>query len=195
MIKNKWKAAFFLLLAVMIAVIIFVVFLLFSPANQEPLPTAEHDLKEHVAFQVSSNKADLNKIINYYLEKEGLNGPIEYNVYLNDESVVLQGKMKVFTQMIDMEMTFEPEALENGDLVLHQKSISVGKLKLPVSYILKFIRDSYQLPSWVNIQPDEQLVYVSLQDMELKGDMKVRADEFNLKEDDIQFTLMVLTES
>ena len=88
-------------------------------------------------------------------------------------------------------MTFEPKALENGDLILYQKSASVGKMNLPVSYILKFIRNSYNLPSWVIIQPKDELIYVSLEKMELKGDMKVKADKFNLKEDDITLTFMV----
>jgi uncharacterized protein YpmS len=105
--------------------------------------------------------------------------------------VELMGSVPVFTSNLDFKLDFEPKALENGDILLKQKSISVGQLNLPVSYVLKVIRDSYNFPEWVKIQPTDELIYVSLQDMKLKSDIKVRANEFNLKEDNISFRLLV----
>ena len=109
---------------------------------------------------------------------------------LNDE-VELSGELPVFSETIDMKLTFEPKALENGDLILEQKNIFIGKLKLPVPLVMKFVRDSYQLPDWVTIQPNEERMYVSLQNMKMKSDLKVRVAEFDLKNDDIEFSLKV----
>lgn len=163
------------------------------PIKDSDEPKQELLQEEDVKFQIQTNKADLNRIINHYIEQEGLQSPIEYEVVLNDE-VELYGTMKVFTQDIEMKLTFEPEALENGDVILKQKSISIGKIQLPVPYVLKFVRDQYDFPSWVNIQPNDEQVYVELQKMKLKSDIKVKVNKFDLKNNDIRFTLLVPTD-
>ncbi|MBM4762032.1 YpmS family protein [Bacillus sp. B15-48] len=192
--KNKWRLAFFILLGVVMLLFISVMIMVSSSVHNEELNSLNNNqLNEgngEVTFEVAANKADLNKIINHYLQEEGFTGPINYQVFL-DEEVELYGSFPVFGQNVQMLLTFEPRALESGDLILIQKTISIGTLKLPVSYVLKFIHDNYKLPEWVHIQPSEEMVYVSLQELELKSDIKVRANSFDLKRDDISFTLLV----
>ncbi|MBY0096644.1 YpmS family protein [Mesobacillus maritimus] len=190
--KNKWKVAFFILLGV-VGILIVTLFIMASTPFNRP----ETDYKdvgitedEHVSFLVRTNKADLNKVINHYLVEEGFTGPIEYQVFVKDH-VELYGTVPVFGQNLEMLLTFEPQALENGDLLLKQKSISIGALNLPVTYVMKIIQQNYKLPNWVVIEPNNESIYVSLQEMELKSDIKVRANSFNLKRDDISFTLWV----
>ncbi|WP_175991291.1 YpmS family protein [Bacillus sp. Marseille-Q1617] len=188
--KNKWKVAFFALLGALLAGFIIILLMVFAPAKDDELPENKANNNKEVGFDVRSNKDDLNLIIEHYIEEEGLKGPVEYDVKLRDD-VELHGSVPVFTSDIDFELKFEPKALENGDILLKQKSISVGTLNLPVSYVLKVIRDSYNFPEWVKIQPNDELIYVSLQDMKLKSDIKVRAKEFDLEEDNIMFRLLV----
>jgi uncharacterized protein YpmS len=188
--KNKWKVAFFALLGALIAGFVIILLMVFAPAKDDELPENKANNNREVGFDVRSNKHDLNLIIKHYIEEEGLKGPVEYDVQLKDD-VELLGSVPVFTSDIDFKLQFEPKALKNGDILLKQKSISVGALNLPVSYVLKVIRDSYNFPEWVKIQPNEELIYVSLQDMKLKSDIKVRAKEFDLKEDNIMFRLLV----
>lgn len=190
--KNKWKKIFLLLLGINVFAVLFVLILLLVPVENGVEPIRDDLQNDGVQFRINANKADLNRIINHYIEEEGLKSPIDYKIVLEDE-VELYGTMKVFTQDIQMKLTFEPEALQNGDLILKQKSISVGQIQLPVPYVLKFVRDQYDFPDWVNIQPNDELVYVSLQKMELKSDIKVKVNKFDLKNDDIHFTLLVPT--
>ncbi|WP_213087605.1 YpmS family protein, partial [Heyndrickxia sporothermodurans] len=135
----------------------------------------------------------LTNLINHYIQKEGLNGPIDYSVKLSDE-VELYGIIKVFSQDVQLKMTFEPEAQKNGDLLLRQKSILIGNLNLPVEFVLKFIQKSYKFPDWVTIQPNKKTIYVALQSMKVNNEMIVHADRFDLKNDDISFTLQIPTE-
>ena len=189
--KNKWKIGFFILLGVMIAAILSIWVLISSPveeAKTEPGSNASDN--DDVAFNVSTNKRDLNRVINHYLEEEAKNSNINYQVLLTDE-VELYGTLPLFSQELELKLTFEPQALKNGDLILNQRSISVGRLNLPVSTVLKFVRDSYDLPDAVAIQPKEERVYVSMQNLKLKSDIKVRVNEFDLKKDNIKFTLLV----
>ncbi|RBP02147.1 YpmS family protein [Rossellomorea aquimaris] len=188
--KNKWKVGFFVLLGVVFIGLAIIVSMIFMPIKDDALPENSKNTNQEVGFNVETNKKDLNLIIEHYIEEEGMKGPVDYEVQLKDD-VELMGSVPVFTSNLDFKLDFEPKALENGDILLKQKSISVGQLNLPVSYVLKVMRDSYNFPEWVKIQPTDELIYVSLQDMKLKSDIKVRAKEFDLKEDNISFRLLV----
>lgn len=189
--KNKWKIGFFILLGLITAVILYLYILIASPAEDSKIePVKNIQDSEDVAFKVATNKRDLNRVINHYIEEEGKNSNIDYQVLLTDE-VELYGTLPLFNEELELRLTFEPKALDNGDLVLNQKSISVGRLRLPVSTVLKFVRDSYDIPEAVSIQPEEERVYVSMQRLKLKSDIKVRINEFDLKKDNIKFTLFV----
>ncbi|MBN8200148.1 YpmS family protein [Bacillus sp. NTK034] len=187
---SKWKKLFFALLVINAFILIVLFIFISMPADDEDYTVITENSDKYVPFNIKANKEDLNRVINHYLEKEGLTGAIDYKVLLNDE-VDLYGTIPFFSQDLQMKLSFEPEALENGDVVLQQKSISVGQLNLPVSHVLKLVKDRYKLPEGVTIQPQQERIYVSLQEMKLKSDVKVKVDEFNLKQDDIRFTLLV----
>ncbi len=191
--KNKWKRGFFLLLGLNGLIVIILLTLIMIPAGENGKVQQNIPDNESVSFEVKSNKADLNRLINQYIKKEAADSPIEYSVRLEDE-VELYGTLPFFSQEVDLKLTFEPEALDNGDLVLKQKSISVGSLPLPVSYVLKFIKENYKLPKGVDIQPNEKLIYVEMKQLKLKSDVKIKANRFDLLKDDIAFTILVPVE-
>jgi uncharacterized protein YpmS len=190
--KNKWKTGFFLILGLNLIIVIILLSLILIPADEKVKIQSVPDDKS-VSFQVQSNKTDLNVLINQYIKKEAADSPIDYSVQLQDE-VELYGTLKFFSQEVDLKLTFVPEALENGDLVLKQKSISVGSLPLPVSYVLNFIKDNYKLPKGVEIQPNNKMIHVHMQQLKLKSDVKIKANKFDLVKDDIAFTIVVPVE-
>ncbi|MFJ7745876.1 YpmS family protein [Peribacillus sp. NPDC097295] len=189
MTNVKWKTLFITLLALNILVIFTILILINLPAKDKEMKPAVSQ-EEDIQFQIHTNREDLTRLINQYLDKEGLTGLMHYEVYLKDE-VELYGKMPFFNREVEMKLTFEPIAQKNGDLVLKQKSISIGQMNLPVSYVMNLINERYKMPEWVTINPNEENIYVSLQDMELKSDVRVKANEFDLKNDDISFLLTV----
>ncbi|KAB7708995.1 DUF2140 family protein [Bacillus aerolatus] len=191
--KKGWKFAFLGLLALNVLLVLALVIGLLLPIEEEPLPEASPQ-EEAVKFHVQSNKEDLNKVIKMFVEEQKANSLVDYNVYLRDQ-VELYGDVAVFSERIDYKLTFEPEALENGNVVLRQKGIKVGKINLPVSYVLKAARDAYQFPDWVKIMPNDKIIYISLDKMELKSNLKVRAERIDLKKDDISFTLLLPVEN
>lgn len=191
--KNIWKRGFLLLLGLDLFIVIILLFLILNPATEKEKMEWKDSNNNNVSFQVKSNKSDLNLLINQYLKKEAADSPIGYQVHLRDE-VELYGTLPFFSQEIDMKLTFEPEALSNGDLVLKQKSISIGSLSLPVSYVLKFISENYKLPQGVEIQPNDKQIYIHMEQLKLKSDIKIKANKFNLKYDDISFTILVPVE-
>ncbi|WP_409270377.1 YpmS family protein [Neobacillus sp. SCS-31] len=188
--RNKWKIAFFILLGVVLAAVVTLLILAMIPPDgkkQEQTKVKDGDM---VSFLIRTNREDVNKLINHYLEKEVADSPVNYQVRVGDE-VELYGTVPFFSQELNMKLTFVPEALDNGDLLLKQKSISVGQLRLPVPYVLDFIRKSYKLPKGVEIWPNERQVVVHMQQLKLKSDVKLKANSFDLEKDDISFTLLV----
>lgn len=190
--KNKWKTGFFLIFGLNLFIVIILISLIMVPADKKGKIQSVPDDKS-VSFQVKSNKADLNVLVNQYIKKEAADSPIDYSIQLQDE-VELYGTLKFFSQEVDLKLTFVPEALDNGDLVLKQKSISVGSLPLPVSYVLKFIKDNYKLPKGVEIQPNDKMIHVHMEQLKLKSDVKIKANKFDLVKDDIAFTIVVPVE-
>ncbi|KMY52357.1 YpmS family protein [Peribacillus loiseleuriae] len=189
MSKASWKYLFLGLVTINVIALVTVIILINLPANDEEI--SKIDRKDQgVSFVINTNRDDLNTLISQYIEKEGLAGSVHYDVYLSDV-VELYGTMPFFGRDIELKLTFVPEAQSNGDVVLKQESVSVGQLNLPVSYVLNFINRQYKTPDWVTIQPDKEQIYVSLQNMELKSDVKVKAKEFDLKNDKISFVLTV----
>ena len=191
--KNKWKTGFFLLLGFIVIIVIILLSLIMIPADEKGKIQQTLPDNKNVSFEVKSNKADLNVLINQYIKKEAADSPIKYNVQLQDE-VELYGTLQFFSQEVDLKLTFEPEALDNGDLVLKQKSISVGSLHLPVAYVLRFIKENYKMPKGVEIHPNQKIVHVNMQQLELKSDVRIKVKTFDLIKDDIAFTILVPVE-
>lgn len=188
----NWKRLFILLLGLNVALVLllFTFFLIIfnDTGNETKIPTIESTQKE-VVLQINTNKQDLNRVINHYLENE-LASPYDYRVLLTDE-VELYAAIPIFNEALNVKLTFEPKSLDNGDLELKQKNMSIGKFKIPSSLVLTYIQNSFSLPEWIVIQPSEEKIYVSLNNFKLKSNFTVLADEFNLKDDDIRFSLQI----
>ncbi len=188
-VKNKWKFLFLTLLALNLVCVLIFLGLLFSP-NKEVSPKEKVISTNHVNLSVETNKEDLTRVINNFLKKEAKDNPLNYKVLLT-ERVMLLGTITVFGKEIDMVMTFKPEVIENGDLLLQQEAFTVGQVSLPVSFVLRYINDYYNLPEWVQIDSKKQDIYVYLSEMKMKSDMKVSVETFNLSKDELRFKLQV----
>ncbi len=195
MMKNVWKIAFFTVVILLIMLFAGIATLLFRPIEETSYEKNENvSTPDAIPLEVKAEKKDLNNLIEKYIEQNQLNGPIDYSVFLTDE-IELYGTMAVFAASIDLKMTFDPKVLENGDLLLKQKSISLGSVNLPVPYVLKFIRDGYKMPEWVKIQPNDEAIYVALTEMNLKSGLQVKGKKFDLVNDEISFMLYVPDET
>ncbi|MDP4171686.1 MAG: YpmS family protein [Bacillota bacterium] len=188
--KNKWRASFILLAGFNLAILLLLAVYLFYPSKSSEEEQKSLPKNEYVTFDVKSNKEDINQLINQYLKKEASKSPIKYEIKLADE-VELYGILPFFNRHLNLKLTFEPKALANGDLLLTQKTISLGQLYLPVPYVLKFIADNYTLPRGVEIRPIDRQIYISMQQLKLKSDTKVKISTFNLKSNNVSFKLLV----
>lgn len=189
---NKWKVSFFVLAIINLLFIIFVATFLLLPSKR---PTLEVKTKENgeevtIPFLISTEKNSLTELINHYLEEETDQENLQYRVELK-ENVNVYGVIKAFNKDIDMTLVLEPKVKSDGNMQLLVKVLSIGQLKLPVSYVLKYMNTYYDLPSYVIIDSGKKEIDIQLNKLTLENGLSARAESFNLKNDDITFTLYV----
>jgi uncharacterized protein YpmS len=186
---KKWKWLFFSLLGVNIIVLLYFAINIFQPMK-DSFMTNNFKEQEYVELSIHTNKEHLNKLVNHYIKKELGRKKLDYEIIF-DEDVRLVGNIPVFDTEVGVNMSFTPKVQPNGDLLLKQKSISLGNVQLPVSFVLNLINEHYSIPRWVTIQPKEETIYVNLQQMRLKNGWKLKVKTFNLEKDQIIFKLFV----
>ncbi|MCD7033469.1 YpmS family protein [Metabacillus sp. GX 13764] len=187
---KKWKTAFFVLLVLNILAAVVIMALLFLPASNQSNQGQIKEGESTAELTVSSNKENLNKLINHYLQQEANADQLNYRVQIDDK-VNLIGKIKVFNKEIDAKISFEPIVKKDGNMRLKVEDLSLGQLDIPIYIVLSYINSSYSLPDFVYIDEKNKTIDVALTEIKLKSDLKAKAEAFNLKKDDIRFKLFV----
>lgn len=77
---------------------------------------------------------------------------------------------------------------KNGDVELNVTKFSLGKLSIPISFVLNYMDSFYELPSFVHVHPGDKSIEVRLSEMPLTNGMYVKADKINLEKDEIEFS-------
>lgn len=186
-IKNLWRIAFFILLGLLTAALIFVFIKITRvPGTEEYIAaaTVEED-KEEPSFLVQLTKKQLNQLIQSYLKEYQNNSEMKYEFLLEDEAV-LKGTFNILGFEVGYYLYFEPSVLENGKVLLKAKSISLGTLSLPVSKVMELVADNIETPSWIGIDSGEEAIILHLDQFVLKNGMHFKARKIDLPGDSIQ---------
>lgn len=188
--KNNWKQNFFIL-AVVNGVILFgLLLLIFLPVSDSVVPEGTQTEEEGAEFTIKSTKQNLNELINGYIDQALANGSMNYAVSLEDD-VELTGSISLFDSEIPLKINLEPVVQENGDLVLEQKNISLGRLNLPNKQVLEYLKKFYPMPEWITVNPEEESVYVAVTQMEMKSNFEVKIEQFDLENNQLAFAIKV----
>lgn len=173
---------FFLLVAVFLYLPI--------PKTEIEINTEEFSRADSSEFVVRTTKQNVNDLANAYLDKLLINSSQKYAINL-DEDVQLIGELPLFSTTVPLNIHFEPFVQSNGDLILKQKSIAVGQLKLPNKQIMKYVEQYLPMPEWVIVNPNEEEIYVSITNMDIKSNFKVHAEQFDLDANVIAFKINI----
>ncbi len=189
--KYKWKRPFFILLGFNILLLLIVAGLIFWPVSESDYSAIQSDIPHGSSeFIVRTTKENLNELVNAYIEQLVSGTQHNYRVEL-DEDVHLIGELPVFSSTVPLSVHFEPIVQENGDLILQQRSISVGLLELPNQRIMEYMKRYLPMPEWVSINPAEEEIYVAVTDMEIRSNFVVGVENIDLEGNNLAFKINV----
>ncbi|MEY8537423.1 YpmS family protein [Lactococcus muris] len=190
--KNKktiWKWLFLALLAINLGSVAFVASRIFNVRDQASLTNVPTVSDATEVGKVSTNRDQLNQLINTYLQ-DFQTPEMSYKFYLSNQAV-LEASYQLFGQKIPLYIYFEPLALNDGSIALQVTSVSAGTLDLPTSAILSYVKSSIKLPNFVEVLPAKDQVVVHLPRLALADNLYLKADQLDLVSGNFVFNLMI----
>ncbi|MHC5268029.1 YpmS family protein [Enterococcus sp. LJL98] len=186
---NKWKAAFFVLLALVLGLSLLLVTRLYQEREAIPPMKIETSAKAGIpVLNVRSNKEQINALVAFYLEDLQKETEQNYQFVLKNEAL-LTGEFDLLGFPVTFYLYFDPYVMEDGNVQLKAKSLSIGALGLPINQVLRMIKNNSQIPEWIEVQPKEERIVLRLDQFQLKNGLSFRADKLNLVEDEIQLSV------
>lgn len=183
---NIWKWLFLILLGVVLGSGIFLGTKLFvEPTPATNVKTVSRG--DEPVFNVTMTKKQVNRIVAYYLKNYLKDNDQKYQFKLTDQAI-LSGQFKFLGAKIPFTLSFDPYVLENGDVQLKANKLAVGALPVPVSTVLNFVGNDYNLPKWVTLSSKKQTVTIHLSQYQTDNGMSFKADHIDLDNDKIDFS-------
>ncbi|MFB5663187.1 YpmS family protein [Alteribacillus sp. HJP-4] len=179
--NNKWKGFFFLsilLNAVLLTPFILLLFLGSGSGYESDLSDAEGG---NSLFSIELTRDELNRIIEKEVDQSQL------QTYAGEEALRLEASFNVIGRDINAEMEFEPNAMEDGNVELEEKSFTIGGLSLPGTEVLALFESQVEWPEYVVVDPPNDRIVIDMQEIEVGEGYRIRADTIDLENDIISF--------
>jgi uncharacterized protein YpmS len=190
--KPKWKQFFYTLLVVDIIILVVLLGLVFWPVSKTERTVPEKpDEEEGSEFVVRTTKENLNELVNAYMHQLLRGTKHDYSVSLEGDDVHLIGELPVFSSTVPLSIHLDPHVQDNGDVILKQKSISIGLLELPNKKIMEYLKKYLPLPNWVTIDPKREEIYVAVTKMDIRSNFDVAVEQFDLENNDIAIKIRI----
>lgn len=190
---NPWKWAFIVLLALILATGAFIWLKVTMPSNDQiqiqKSATQLIKAQQTADIDVSMNKEQLNAAINYYLAKKEKKG-IKYR-FLLDKSAILMGTTKILGKDVSFTLYTQPKLDKEGNIMLKAKSVAIGSLNAPPSFILGYIKGNYDLGQGVRINTKKETITLDLNKLVEKQGLTVKGQELNLNKDKFLFKVSI----
>lgn len=188
---NYWKWALLSLLGVLVMGVFFLVRLtrpVTSTQDQTEQPTP--DRTEAIEIVSELSKADVEFVLNSFLEAELEAAPTPYQIRI-EEDMVLSSAVDIMGLTIPFSLTFEPYATEDGNLQLRAQKVEVASLSLPVSVIMAALGNQMDLPSFIQLDSETQMILVNLNELHHYYPYGVALEKVDLINDEIRLKLFV----
>lgn len=186
---NGWMVAFFVLLGVVVGSGIVVANRVLEP--REVLKSNSAKLVERdgsPVVTIESTKQQVNELIAFYLQDYSEKSGLDYTFTLENQAL-LNGQFKVLGMPVNFYLYFDPYVMENGNVQLKAKSLSIGTLGVPIKEVMKLVKRSYKLPSWIEIKPSEGTVLIRLDQFRMQNGLFIKAEKIDLVDDEIKASL------
>lgn len=186
---NGWKWAFLILCGIILGTAGF--FYARTTTVREPetsLPPVIKETTKTPIFTIDTHKKEVNQVITHYLKDYQKKSKIKYDFYL-EKNALLKGEVKLLGVPLNFYLYFDPYVLENGNIQFKTKSISIGKLGVPIPEVLSYVQKNYSFPKWVRINPKKKTITLRLDQLKLTNGMQIKAEKMDLINDEITFAV------
>lgn len=189
---NKWKVAFFTLLALIILGFAALIILMLS--GKEDMPKPEAINRTGSSVNISTTPKEFEDLANTLIQNSNDTKNIQLWLEVEKE-LILKSNVEVLGVTVPVTLAFEPKVDDKGNLELYQTNVKVGILDLPSQTALQLVRESGGLPEWLTIQPSEKTAYIDLSSFNLPidnvGTAHLRAKTFNLEKKEITLQIVI----
>lgn len=185
---NPWKWAFLALVVLILGSGLFVTTRIFSIREPHYTQKTTAVRAGDPVLTISSNKTQVNQLISFFLEEYLKDSEVKYDFVLENEAM-LTGEFKVLGFSVTIYLYFDPYVMEDGNVQLRVKSLSVGTLDLPLKEVLKLVKRSFKFPEWIEMDTEAETMLLRLDQFQLENGMFIKANRINLLDDEIQFSL------
>ncbi|WP_243129461.1 YpmS family protein [Weissella soli] len=144
----------------LVVLVVLATTLLFLPTNGQINEGTKQNIGK-AAFVVSVNRTQLNALVDQYLNSDPkLKHKLRLEMGKHD--MMVYGTQKLLGQSVDFGIRMKPEVTKHGSITLHAESIAVGQLPLPVTFIMRALKNMANLPVWMQVDAQQKTITIDM---------------------------------
>lgn len=187
--RNYWKWAFWCLVLVLVGCGLFIYGRVTAPASV-PAATSAPD-KTANSFEVTLDRKQVNALSSNYLDRLLKGNNIKYRFVVGEQYATVIGTTKFLGAKVQFAMNFVPKRQSNGNVLLKAKGLSVGRLNLPVKYVMGYIKKQYKLPNWVYVNQNKRTILLDLNKYSKKHSLQYSAEKIDIQNGEFRFLISI----
>ncbi|MFC6348109.1 YpmS family protein [Vagococcus carniphilus] len=186
--NNPWKSAFLILVAILIGFSLLIGYRISTPRMSYSDSVPKVATKESAIFDINMKKKQVNEVLNFFLDDMMEESGVDYSFNLENDALI-DGTFNLLGHETHFYLYFDPYVLNDGNVQLKAKSLSVGSLNVPIPAMINYISSTTDLPNWIEINADKQLINLHLDKFKMENGMSIKAKKINLIDDEISFSV------
>lgn len=186
---NWWKWAFLVLVVVLLVTGGVIWSKVTAPAPQTTVTRPIKPSDTSVAVELNRNQ--VNALAANYLNRFLKGQQVKYHFIVGTKYATLTGDTKFMGIKVRFAINFIPEKTSEGNVLLRAKGLSVGKLNIPLKYVMGYIAKNYNIPKWVTINAKKQTILLDLNRYSKNRSLKYSAQEINMAAGRFKFLITV----
>lgn len=187
---NGWKAAFWVLLIVVVGFFAVIIHLANAPVKV-PTETAAPKASD-TSLELVLNRKQINALSNSYLERfQKKHKNQRYRFIVGDKYATVIGHAKFLGIDVQYSMNCIPERTKEGNILLKADGLAVGRLNLPIKFVMSYINKNYKLPKWVYVNPKKKTILLDLNKYTKNRAAHAQADEINMADGEFRFLITI----
>lgn len=182
--KNKWFWLFWILILIIVGLCVGGLTLAMQ-SNTISTTTKSVNQNDNT-FDVVLNKQQINALTKNYTKEIEQKSGREFGFVVNDYAN-LYGKINVLGQALNVGMSLTPKVTSDGNILLKPYKITVGELQLPTSIVLGLFSKTYDVPSWMIINPRKNQILIDLSKIKTSTGIMFKAKSINMMDNKFVF--------